>query len=105
MKKEIDLRKISTIVLTILITSVMVYLVASMLQFGRDVSDERTERMEEILREAAIQCFALEGAFPPTLAYLQENYGIILDRTHFYYFYEVSFGSNNMPDIIVTPKN
>ena len=45
---------------------------------------------------AVTQCYALEGAYPPDLAYLQEHYGLVLDTARFAYVYEV-VGDNVHP--------
>lgn len=49
---------------------------------------------------AAVACYAAEGVYPPDLAYLEEHYGIQIDRTRYRVFYDI-FGSNLMPDITV----
>lgn len=55
---------------------------------------------EESVRRAAIQCYALEGAYPQTVDYLEDHYGVAVDPDRFRidYFY---IGSNLMPDIHV----
>jgi hypothetical protein len=57
----------------------------------------------EAIERAARQCYALEGAYPPTLEYLEENYGLMLDRDRFHYLYEV-IGSNIHPIVEVLDK-
>jgi hypothetical protein len=45
------------------------------------------------VERAVMQCYALEGAYPPDLDYLQENYGLILDRGQYDYLYEIVAGN------------
>ena len=45
-------------------------------------------------------CYAAEGVYPPTLEYMEEHYGIQIDRQRYTVHYEV-FASNIMPDITV----
>ena len=52
------------------------------------------------MARATVQCYAIEGRYPPDLAYLEENYGLILDREHYVYHYRLE-GSNLMPEIQV----
>lgn len=65
--------------------------------------EEGRLQLEESIRRAAVTCYAVEGIYPPDLAYLQEHYGIQVDEKNYYVFYEV-FGSNMMPDITVLER-
>ena len=47
-----------------------------------------------------MQCYAIEGRYPPSVDYLEENYGILIDRDKYDVFYS-GFASNFMPDITV----
>ena len=55
---------------------------------------------EQSVRRAAVECYALEGAYPTSLAYLEEHYGVAVDEKRFLVDY-VYIGSNLMPDITV----
>jgi hypothetical protein len=66
-------------------------------------ADRQAERMEYTIKKAAVQCYALEGAYPDDLHYL-ERYGVLFDNEHFYYRYEFNGISNYMPDIFVVPR-
>ena len=70
----------------------------SNLDQGRDAQGR--QQLEDALRRAAVACYAAEGVYPPDLAYLEEHYGIQIDRTRYWVFYDI-FGSNLMPDITV----
>jgi hypothetical protein len=63
---------------------------------------ESLEVVRRSLDRAVVECYALEGFYPPNLSYLKEHYGISIDETVYYvdYFY---LGSNLMPDITVLP--
>ena len=64
------------------------------------------QRSQETLRKAitraCIQCYAIEGRYPPSVEYLEENYGIQIDHDKYNVFYD-GFASNIMPDITVIP--
>jgi len=105
MKKEIDLRAISVIVLSLLIGFVMVYMVISMVKFSDDTSDTQTKSIVEIIQKAAVQCYALEGEYPPDVEYLRDNYGVIMDTDKYYFYYDAALGSSIMPDIAVIAKD
>ena len=61
---------------------------------------EEKERLEEALTRAAVSCYAIEGAYPPSLEYLTKNYDVIINEKHFTVKYEL-YASNLMPDITV----
>jgi hypothetical protein len=60
-------------------------------------------QLEESLRRSAVACYASEGIYPPDLDYLEEHYGLQIDRERYTVFYEI-FASNLMPDITVLEK-
>lgn len=64
------------------------------------MAQEGTETLKSAIARACVQCYAIEGRYPPSVQYLEENYGIQIDRNRFHVFYE-GFASNIMPDITV----
>jgi hypothetical protein len=64
---------------------------------------DRSQALESVLRQAAIQCYALEGSYPPDLEYLNTHYGIILDEAQYYFFYDIQ-GGNILPKIAVIKR-
>lgn len=71
------------------------------------VSDTTYAKQEESLRTAiersVVQCYAVEGTYPPSLSYLEEHYGLIYDHDLFFIDYQV-YGSNIFPDITILRK-
>ncbi len=61
---------------------------------------ENIAAIEESVKRSAIQCYALEGRYPPDIAYLQEHYGLIVNEDAYFYHYEV-IASNILPNIAV----
>lgn len=62
------------------------------------------QQLETALRRAAVACYAAEGIYPPTVEYLEQHYGIQIDRQTYHVFYEI-FAENLMPQITVTLVN
>lgn len=77
--------------------------VAALSGFWTEQSGAQPEDIRQAILDACIQCYALEGGYPPSLDYLEEHYGLILDRDRYYFFYEV-FASNVMPMVEVYKK-
>ena len=71
------------------------------LDSGKDA--ENLHQLEEALRRGCAACYAVEGAYPPDLEYLEEHYGIQVDETRYKVYYNV-FAHNLMPDITVLEK-
>ena len=53
--------------------------------------------------DAAMQCAAVEGAYPSTLSYLEEHYGLIINHSDYAVTYE-AFASNIPPSVVVMPR-
>lgn len=58
---------------------------------------------EQSVRRAAVECYALEGAYPENLDYLKERYGLAVDEVRYFVDYRY-VASNLMPDITVLPR-
>lgn len=71
---------------------------------NRRISEESLSVLEQSIRRGAVQCYALEGAYPENLAYLEERYGVSYDRKRYYVDYTY-LASNLMPDITVLPQS
>ena len=68
---------------------------------GRSAEDK--QRLEDVLRRAAVACYAAEGRYPESLEYLVEHYGIQIDSRNFIVSY-MPIAENLMPDITVLEK-
>lgn len=59
--------------------------------------------LEQAVRNAAVACYADQGAYPPDIAYLQAHYGLEYDEEHYILHYQLE-ASNLMPEITVLEK-
>lgn len=84
---------------TILMAGVLIVVVFIALS---DVSNGQDMQMREIqtqaIQQAVRQCYALEGAYPPDLGYLEAHYGLLLNTEDYRFKYEVPAG--NFPPIV-----
>ncbi len=62
-----------------------------------------SEIVRQSIKDAAINCYAVEGAYPDDLDYLRENYQLAYNEDRYLVTYE-SFSSNHIPDIYVTER-
>lgn len=70
---------------------------------GDTTSDKQTESLETAISRSIVQCYAVEGIYPPDLQYLQEHYGITYDPSVFLVDYEY-YGGNLIPEFTVLRK-
>ena len=82
----------------------VVLFVSSALTFSKRSGERGAETLRDAIRRASVQCYAIEGRYPPSVEYLEENYGIKIDRNRYDVFYS-GFASNFMPDITVNLQN
>lgn len=59
--------------------------------------------LECALKRAAVQCYAIEGRYPPDSYYIETHYGVIIDEADYNVYYEV-FADNMMPEIQVLDR-
>lgn len=64
--------------------------------------EESLASLRNAIQRACAQCYAIEGRYPPSVEYLEEHYGIVIDRDRYHVFYD-GWASNVMPDITVLP--
>ncbi|MGN0429268.1 MAG: hypothetical protein ACI4E2_04315 [Acetatifactor sp.] len=68
----------------------------SSLMNGRDI-------LEQAIRRDIVHCYANEGMYPPSLAYLENHYGLTYDREKYIVQYE-NIGSNIMPTVTIIER-
>ncbi len=73
------------------------------LRIGGDVSEEGAAAIREAVRRSALQCYVVEGAYPPDLQYLEDSYGLQINTEDYYVVYEC-FASNLPPTIRVVSR-
>ncbi|MCI8920907.1 MAG: hypothetical protein HFE88_03400 [Acutalibacter sp.] len=69
----------------------------------QEMEEEGAQAVKNAVRQSAMQCYAVEGAYPPTLEHLEENYGLQINREDFYVVYDV-FAVNLPPEVTVVPR-
>lgn len=62
--------------------------------------EKQMESLETALHRSISQCYAVEGVYPPSLAYIEQHYGLTYDKDTFYVDYE-PIGSNLYPEATV----
>lgn len=71
---------------------------------GRKNDEERLKITKAAIVRAAVSCYAIEGVYPPSLDYLEQNYGLSVNYDKYFVSYQI-FSSNIIPDIDVFLSN
>lgn len=71
---------------------------------ARDIQEESAVALRAAIQRNALQCYVVEGAYPSSLAYLEENYGLQINRKDFFVTYE-AFAPNLPPYVQVIVKS
>lgn len=86
-----------------LFLSFLIFFLKGVQTVDHTTTSEQAKSLEQAIRRSVVQCYAVEGTYPPSLDYLKEHYGIFYDSEQFFVDY-TSIGSNIMPDITIIPK-
>ena len=97
MKHHGKLGALTPLLLSVLMLAIFL---AAFSNFHEGQRDEGRRQLEDAVRRATVACYAAEGIYPPSVAYLEEHYGIQIDHKRYAVMYDV-FASNLMPDITV----
>ena len=87
----------------LVIAAVLALAVAVFTRVGSRQESEETELVRKAVKEAALTCYAVEGAYPDSVDYLREHYSLAYDENRYFITYE-AFASNRIPDIWVTER-
>ncbi|MCC8045110.1 MAG: hypothetical protein LIP12_06380 [Clostridiales bacterium] len=91
-----------------ILTTAMIFVCAAFLliygagQLSQTATTEQAKSLQTAITRSAVQCYATEGAYPESLDYLREHYGISWDSDKYVVDYEI-LGANLMPSVTVIP--
>ena len=92
---------IRSALLPLMFTAAVVVMVISGLHQTEEASRAESVRiLDESIRRAVVTAYAIEGRYPQSIEYIEENFGIHIDRERFVVHYQI-FASNLFPDIAV----
>lgn len=92
---------IAVLLILLLLAALLVPLLKDSRQ---NVSEEGAAAIREAVRRSALQCYVVEGVYPPDLDYLRENYGLQVNTEDYYVVYE-AFASNLPPEVRVVERH
>ena len=70
---------------------------------NRNMQEESAAALQQTITSSARQCYIVEGVYPSDLTYLEENYGLQINRSDYFVTYE-AFAQNLPPTVKVTSR-
>ena len=87
--------------ISILIFVIIVFLFVEAVDYsGRTSIEKQKDSLENAIARDIVQCYAIEGTYPPSLEYMTEHYGLTYDKDIFFVDYR-PIGANLYPDYTV----
>jgi len=99
-KNRIGLR-VGLILLAVLVIAAGVWGFSSLER--RDITEEGAAAIASAIERTALQCYVVEGVYPPDLQYLEDHYGLQVNTRDYYVRYD-AFASNLPPSVRVASK-
>lgn len=83
--------------------AVIVLFVFGIRYIGKTGNRQSLELLRQSLNRTAVECYSIEGLYPPNVEYMEKNYGLSYDHDKYIVMYD-AFASNLMPNIEVYEK-
>lgn len=108
MKKLAEMQKGKStnkgLIRTILVATVIsAILITGVHYLGNIGNAEGINLTREAVTRTVVECYAIEGIYPPNVQYMVDNYNLTYDTTKYYVHYD-AFASNIMPTVEVYEK-
>ena len=65
---------------------------------------KQLESLERAVNRSIVQCYAIEGIYPPDMDYLIAHYGLFYDQETYFIDYQ-PIASNLFPDVTILLRN
>jgi len=91
--RRISFKLLGTIISVVVSLLILLMVGNNLASLSRQSKEAGLRVAGEALERSVMQCYALEGAYPPSLQYLIDNYGLIVDQNKYVYQYEPVAGN------------
>ena len=92
-----------TVLSVILFIAIMAWLVISVGNAEKSSEKSRSDAMYTTIMNSASLCYSIEGEYPPDIEYLENNYGVHINRDKYVVHYEY-FGANIRPTVTIVER-
>ena len=88
------------VISVIIFVLIAVFFIQAVEYSGRSSIEKEQESLESAIARDIVQCYAIEGMYPPSLSYMEEHYGLTYDDNVFFVDYQ-PIAANLYPDYTV----
>ena len=81
----------------------VVLIIPAAVSARKEETQESVRSITETVQERALQCYEIEGAYPSSLSYLEENYGLTLNQEDYLVVYK-PVAENLPPEVRVIER-
>ena len=108
MKHRFETQKSSSASRNFIVSIVCFIVIVALFIAGTSLVSDKTDNqeiqtLEQAVHRGIVHCYSIEGAYPESLQYLQDNYGLTYDDEKFFVDYQV-LGSNIIPDVTIIDR-
>lgn len=101
--EQIKRRRAKRLATAIIVVALAVLAAFAVITAQASAREQAAVSVRESVLNAAKQCCAVEGSYPSTLAHLEQNYGLVINRNDYLVSYEW-FADNILPSVVVTAR-
>lgn len=103
--KRFSLKSVLAYIIPIVLFAVMLtWVIISLSNTSKSAGRQELAAVKGTIENGITMCYAIEGAYPPSMEYLSENYGITYDTAKYIVRYD-RFADNIRPTVRVTERN
>jgi len=88
------------VISVVIFVLIAVFFIQAVEYSGRNSIEKEQESLENAISRDIVQCYALEGMYPPSLSYMEDHYGLTYDKNVFFVDYQ-PIAANLYPDYTV----
>lgn len=92
------------VILVIVVLVIALVAWSALARVSADMAEQSAGTIKAEVVDAAVQCFAIEGSYPSSLAHLEDAYGLKINRNDYIVTYNC-FASNVMPQVEVLARD
>lgn len=100
---QIKRRRAKRLAALVIVAALAIVVACALIIAQASAREQATISVRESVLNTAKQCCAVEGSYPSTLEYLEENYGLTINHNDYVVSYEW-FADNVLPSVVVTAR-
>ncbi len=101
--REKKLHILSPLIPALIMVAVLIVLSITVPRITSANIERERGLLENAIERSVVQCYALEGTYPPSIGYLEEHYGLQYDEDSFIVDYRY-IGGNIRPNVTVLER-